>query len=101
MGNPTRLGRALEYGEGVFLRRPRASDEGEYRRLMKASEAFLKPWFPRPHHGEERSSRKAFRQLLAGARKQRHDKALLCRTEDGAILGGLNLSEIVRGSPFT
>jgi ribosomal-protein-alanine N-acetyltransferase len=65
---------------------------------MKASLAFYKPWFPRPATGSNRATSKGFRQMLRSARRENRDHALACRVEDGVILGGLNLSQIARGS---
>lgn len=65
---------------------------------MKASAAFHKPWFPRSSGGTNSATPQGFRQMLRSTRKVNCDRTLACRVEDGVILGGFNLSQIVRGS---
>jgi [ribosomal protein S5]-alanine N-acetyltransferase len=98
-GRARGLARATEVGERVFLRRPSASDEDEYCALLLASSAFHRRWMPRPPPGVDPAGPAAFRRSLQLARRADGDRLLLCRREDGAILGGFNLNAIVRG-PF-
>src|SRR5262245_53838709 len=91
------LARALEVGERVFLRPPAASDEREYCDLLRASRAFHRRWSPAPPPGVDPTGPEVFRRALRHA--PRAKRMLVCRVEDGAIVGSFNLSEIVRG-PF-
>jgi len=83
--------RALESGPRTFLRRPRLEDEAEFIRLARASRR-LHRTFARPPDNPT-----AFRGWLARADQASVQIHLLCRTEDDAIAGVLNLTEIVRG----
>jgi [ribosomal protein S5]-alanine N-acetyltransferase len=83
--------RPLESGPRTFLRRPRLEDEPEFTALARASRRLHKS-FARPPE-----SQAAFRNWIARADQPAVQIHLLCRQEDGAIAGVLNLSEIVRG----
>jgi ribosomal-protein-alanine N-acetyltransferase len=83
--------RPLESGPRTFLRRPRAGDEEEFLRLARASRGLHRS-FARPP-----DTQTAFRAWLARADLPSVQIHLLCRQDDGAIAGVLNLSEIVRG----
>jgi ribosomal-protein-alanine N-acetyltransferase len=63
--------------------------------LRRRSAAFLKRWEPVPPRG--RRAAMLFDAWLRSSRNGRHEKLLICRREDGAILGAINLNEIVRG----
>lgn len=76
----------------VFLRSPAASDRDEFVSLMRASRSFHRPWATAPTD-EER-----FAAYLADSRRQDFEAMLVCRSEDLAILGFFNLSQIVRRS---
>jgi ribosomal-protein-alanine N-acetyltransferase len=92
------LARALQTGEHVFLRRPAPSDEAEYCALLRASLAFHRRWMPSPPPGADPAGPEVFRRSLRLARLATSDRMLVCRREDGALLGSMNLSEIVRGA---
>ena len=89
------LRRAVEVGCRVYLRRPTPRDEHEYLMLRRRSAAFLKRWEPAPPRG--RRAAMLFDAWRRSRRNGRHEKLLICRREDGAILGAINLNEIVRG----
>jgi [ribosomal protein S5]-alanine N-acetyltransferase len=89
------LRRAVEVGCRVYLRRPTPRDEHEYLMLRRRSAAFLKRWEPAPPRGRRAAT--LFDAWLRSRRNGRHEKLLICRREDGAILGAINLNEIVRG----
>ena len=91
------LARAVEVGERVFLRPLAAADEREYRALLRASRAFHRRWFPAPPPGFDPAGPEAFRRALE--HRANADRVVVCRAEDGAIVGSFHLSEIVRG-PF-
>ncbi|MGO9822006.1 MAG: GNAT family N-acetyltransferase [Solirubrobacteraceae bacterium] len=74
----------------VFLRAPTRADRDEFIALMRASRAFHSPWATAPTDDER------FAAYLADARRGDFEAMLLCRSEDGAILGFFNLSQIVR-----
>jgi [ribosomal protein S5]-alanine N-acetyltransferase len=74
----------------VFLRAPTRTDRDEFIALMRASRAFHSPWATAPTDDER------FAAYLADARRTDFEAMLMCRTEDGAILGFFNLSQIVR-----
>ena len=79
----------------MLLRRPSARDRDEYLRLRRRSAAFLQPWEPKSPRGL--SQARQFAGWLATSRRGRHKKLLICRIADGAILGAVNINEIVRG----
>jgi ribosomal-protein-alanine N-acetyltransferase len=57
---------------------------------MRASRRLHGRWAPAP-------SEEAFDRLLRCVEDERYDPGLVCRLEDGAIVGFINISEIVRG----
>jgi [ribosomal protein S5]-alanine N-acetyltransferase len=74
----------------VFLRSPSRADEDEFVAAMQASRALHRPWLYAPQTPED------FREYLARALRPSTEFFLACRREDDAIVGFLNLSEIVR-----
>jgi ribosomal-protein-alanine N-acetyltransferase len=74
----------------VFLRAPERGDRREFTELMRASREFHSPWATAPTDDER------FAAYLADARRADFEAMLLCRQDDGAILGFFNLSQIVR-----
>lgn len=74
----------------VFLRSPIRTDRDEFISLMRASRAFHSPWATAPTDDER------FVAYLADSRRTDFEAMLLCRSEDGAIIGFFNLSQIVR-----
>lgn len=82
-------------GKRVFLRKPAGRDRAEYLALRRDSARFLRRWEPRPT--PRRPAARQFADWVASARGGRHEKLLICRREDGAIVGAINLNEIVRG----
>jgi [ribosomal protein S5]-alanine N-acetyltransferase len=77
----------------VLLRTPARSDEDEFIAVMRASRRLHRPWLYPP------LTRDSYRAYLARIAEDRHEGFLACRGEDSAIVGWLNVSEIVRG-PF-
>src|SRR5215470_12580088 len=92
---PSSLRGALQIGRRVYLRRPAARDEREYVALRRRSATFLRRWEPAAPRGK--TPRQLFVEWLMSAHGGRHEKLLICRKPDGAILGAINLNEIVRG----
>jgi [ribosomal protein S5]-alanine N-acetyltransferase len=74
----------------VYLRSPLASDREEFVSLMRASRAFHRPWATAPTDDER------FAAYLADSRRPDFEAMLVCRSEDQAIVGFFNLSQIVR-----
>jgi len=74
----------------VHIRPIALSDEAEFLRNVRASRAFHRPWSYPP------SSPDAFRAHVGAANA--HDQRLVvCRNDDGAIVGYFGLSQIVLG----
>jgi len=76
----------------IFLREPVASDREEFVSLMRASRSFHRPWATAP------TDQQAFAAYLADARRPDFEALLVCRSDDIAIVGFFNLSQIARGS---
>ena len=77
-------------GPKVLLRAPTYADEAEFVELMRESKAFHRPWATAPTDAER------FAAYLADAQRADFEAMLVCRHEDGAIVGFFNLSQIVR-----
>ena len=86
------LASAVEVGERVFLRPPTARDRDELVKLARASRKLHRPWVAPP------DTPAGFDDWLRRVRSDRHASFLVCRVEDGAVVGVYNLSEIVQGS---
>jgi [ribosomal protein S5]-alanine N-acetyltransferase len=78
-------------GARVSLCEPEASDAEELFALLRASQKHLRPWIYPPQ------SLRSCRDNLRNLSGDRHRGWLLCRRADGAILGVIRLTEIVRG----
>ena len=59
---------------------------------MRASRKLHRPWLSSPTTPE------AYERLLIRVRDDRYEPMFVCRLDDGAIVGFINISEIVRGS---
>jgi [ribosomal protein S5]-alanine N-acetyltransferase len=77
----------------VLLRTPARSDEDEFIAQMRASRSLHRPWLYPP------LTRASYRDYLDRIEEDRHEGFLACRRADSAMVGWLNVSEIVRG-PF-
>src|SRR5215472_9909734 len=86
-------------GEGVSLRQPQMSDHPEWAALRERSRSFLEPW--EPVWPADDLTRGAFRRRLKRyAEDQRTDQAysfFIFRKSDGALVGGITLSNVRRG----
>ena len=87
--------RGVAVGDRVFLRRPTGRDREAYLALRHESAAFLRRWEPVPPRG--RTAAEQIAAWLRSSRGGRHEKLLICRKADGALLGAVNINEIVRG----
>ena len=86
-------------GRGVRLRPPRRGDYEEWAALRDRSRAFLQPC--EPSWPTDDLTRAAFRRRLNAYARERSEgiayRFLVFRIEDGALTGGLSLSNIRRG----
>ncbi len=80
-------------GEHVHLRRPTARDRDRFIERVKASRSLHGSWVHAP--GDAAS----YAALLRRAHTPTDERVLVCRNEDGVIVGTYHLSQIVRG-PF-
>ena len=85
--------RRSESGPGarVSLRPPRAGDASHLAALARASRRLHRPWVYPP------TTAPAVRRWIRAAGPTRH-RLLVCRKDDGAVVGVINLNEIVRGA---
>jgi [ribosomal protein S5]-alanine N-acetyltransferase len=74
----------------VVVRPPTPADRAEYMAAMRSSRRLHGRWLDAPND-------EAFDRLLSRVRDPRYEPMLVCRVEDGAIAGFINISEIVRG----
>ena len=86
-------------GERISLRQPRAVDYAEWRELRAVSRSFLQPW--EPTWPADDLGRGAFRRRLTAYARDREAGAaypfFVFRQEDGALTGGITLSNVRRG----
>ena len=78
-------------GKKVFLRPPKIEDFAEYVQMSKSSERF--------HRGliKMAKTREDFDAFLERSEREENECFLICRSEDRAIAGMINLSQIFRG----
>ncbi len=76
----------------VYIRKVRAADEKEFLALMKGSRDLHEPWISPPTNAV------LFKYYLARLAKEDHEGFAICRESDDAIVGVINLNNIVRGS---
>ncbi len=87
----------LQTGKTVLIRYPVMADRDEFVRLRQKSKRFHKAWEPTPPKGFDPYGSEAFTRFQMTANLESVKRFLLCRTEDGAIVGVITLSEIIRG----
>jgi ribosomal-protein-alanine N-acetyltransferase len=75
----------------VELRTPTAADQEEFVAAMRASRKLHRPWLAAPTTPE------AFDSVLDRVADENSEPMLVCRRSDGAIVGFINISQIVRG----
>jgi ribosomal-protein-alanine N-acetyltransferase len=85
--------RALSRGDRVFIRHPAPEDQAPFVAAARRSRRLHGPWVQAPDTPE------AFDGYLRRARRADNACFVICRTEDDAIAGVVNVSAIVRG-PF-
>lgn len=76
----------------VYLRHARESDRREFVDLMRQSEHLHSPWISPP------TSSQGYSQYLARTSSSDHEGFVLARYTDDAIVGVINLNNVVRGS---
>jgi [ribosomal protein S5]-alanine N-acetyltransferase len=84
------LTRALETGERVYLREPTRRDQAEVIARNRASRALHRGWVTPP------TDARTFAEWMVRSRLPSVQCFLVCRLEDGAIVGVFTLSQIVR-----
>jgi len=83
---------AVEVGRRVFLCAPSVRHRGEFLALMRSSRSALRPWVEPP------ADRAAFAVYLRRTRRPTERGFLVCRSQDGAIAGVINVSQIFHGN---
>jgi [ribosomal protein S5]-alanine N-acetyltransferase len=74
----------------VLVRAPTPADRDRYLQAMRASRRLHGRWVPP-------ASDESFDRLLKCVEDERYEPGFVCRIEDGAIVGFININEIVRG----
>ena len=81
----------IKSGTRVTLRRPTLADTDEFITLMRQSQSLHHPWCFPPN------TKKAFAKYVKSRARENQDGFLLCHAQSHAIMGVINLNEIVRG----
>lgn len=76
----------------VTIRRPKPADEAEFLAMARRSSALHHPWITAP------STRGQFRRYLARLDGERNHAWLVCLRRTGAIVGVVNVNEVVLGA---
>ena len=76
----------------VGLRAVARTDEKEFTRLMRASQDLHEPWISPPTNAT------TFRYYLQRIARTDHEGYAICLRDNGAIVGAININNIVRGS---
>ena len=74
----------------VLVRSPTPADREAYLAAMRSSRKLHRPWLPA-------ATDETFDRLLRCVEDDRFEPGLVCRIEDGALAGFINVNEIVRG----
>ena len=74
----------------VLVRAPTPADRDAFLHAMRSSRRLHGRWVPP-------ASDETFDRLLRCVEDERYEPGLVCRIEDGAIVGFINVNEIVRG----
>lgn len=82
---------ALVVGERVYLRRPRAADAAVFCAAVRASRTIHRRWTQPP------ATPKAYAVMVARNRLPAFKTLLVCRREDGSLVGVFDLSQIFHG----
>ncbi len=76
----------------VCLRSPKPSDAPEFLRRVRESRRLHRPWVSPPHAPDR------FQAWLRRGRRKDYAAFLICRREDGALVGVINVSQIYLGN---
>ena len=76
----------------VYLRKVRSADRREVIERVAEGQSLLNPWISAP------ATQHAFRHYLKRTHRDDHEGLLVCRRDSDAIMGVINLNNIVRGS---
>ena len=76
----------------VCLRRPAERDRAEFLQRVRASRLLHRSWVHPP------ADHQAFTEYLRRSRRHKQAAFLVCLVEDGAIVGVVNVNEIVEGN---
>lgn len=79
-------------GERVFVRAVKKRDRTEFLALMKKSQHLHEPWISPP------LTEQSFNSYLKRTEQHDHEGHLICLTDSEAIVGVININNIVRGS---
>lgn len=83
----------LDQGPRVALRHPRRQDYDEIAALTRASTELHRRWL-----GVHEPTVEAFERRLERFGRPTHEGFVICLRETGAIVGGVNVNDILRGS---
>ena len=83
--------RRIATGTRVYIRRPTTRDEAAFLAMVRHSRPLHRPWITAP------DTPSMFAEYLERGRQDDREYFLVCRVEDDAIAGVINISEIVRG----
>jgi ribosomal-protein-alanine N-acetyltransferase len=81
----------LQIGSRVLVRRPRPSDREAFLIAVRRSRRLHQRWVQPP------ANSLAFDRMLVIGRRPTTELHLVCKKDDGALVGVFNISEIVRG----
>ena len=76
----------------IYVRRVTIKDEVEFVGLMKQSISMHHPWITPPHNSS------LFRAYINRIKKDDHEGFAICQKHDDAIVGIININNIIRGS---
>ncbi len=76
----------------VYIRKVRRTDEAEFIALMRESQEIHEPWISPP------TNPVLFKYYLQRINREDHEGFVICRSDDDAIVGVINVNNIVRGS---
>ena len=76
----------------IYVRRVTIRDEVEFVGLMKQSISMHHPWITPPHNSN------LFRAYINRIKKDDHEGFAICQKKDDAIVGIININNIIRGS---
>lgn len=89
--------KAVAVGGTTFIRYPTRADRAEYLALLRESAGFHRRFAPPDPNDPDPFGPASFERFLHGARSERARRLLVCRAEDGALVGRVTLGEICRG----